>query len=135
MAGPGVTDTMSPGSIALLAQSDEVAFRATFVDEVPRSSKLYWRGLVLSRFDGKSWTQELPALYGRLYRPGQPPTSWQDNMELLGEEVQYSILLEPTNQNWLFSLTMPEGTIKEGIGLVRDFRFYSFSEIRSKLSY
>ena len=135
IARTGVTDTMSPGSIALLAQSDELAFRATFVDEVPPSSKLYWRGLVLSRFDGKSWTQELPALYGRLYRPGQPPTSWQDNMELLGEEVKYSIMLEPTSQNWLFSLTMPEGTTKEGIGLVRDFRFYSFREIRAKLRY
>ncbi len=135
VARTGVTDTMTPGNIALLTQSDELAFRATFAGEVPPLSKLYWRGLVLSRFDGESWTQELPALYGRIYRPDQPPTSWQDKMELLGEEVRYSILLEPTSQNWLFSLTMPEGTNKEGIGLVRDFRFYSFREIRSKLRY
>ena len=135
MAITGVTDTMTPGNIALLVQSDKLAFRATFADEVLPLSRLYWRGLVLSRFDGTSWTQELQALYGRLYRPGQRTTSWQDNMELLGEKVTYSIILEPTGQNWLFSLTMPEGSLKEGIGLVRDFRFYSLREIRSKLHY
>jgi protein-glutamine gamma-glutamyltransferase len=134
IARTGVTDSMTPGSIASLTQSDELAFRATFAGEVPPLSKLYWRGLVLSRFDGETWTQERLAFYGRLYRPGQP-TDWQDNMELLGDEVRYSILLEPTSQNWLFSLTMPEGSDKEGIGLVRDFRFYSFREIRSKLRY
>jgi len=134
IARSGVTDKMTPGSLAQLAQSDELAFRATFEGEVPSFSKLYWRGLVLSRFDGETWEQEDRGLYGRLYTPGRP-TSWLSNMELLGDTVNYSILLEPTNRNWMFSLTMPEPLDKKGVGLVRDFRFFSFREIRSKFRY
>ena len=38
----GVTDSMSPGDIALLTQSDELAFRVTFEGQVPRNRQLYW---------------------------------------------------------------------------------------------
>jgi transglutaminase-like putative cysteine protease len=134
VARTGVSDKMKPGSLSLLTQSDELAFRATFEGEVPAYSRLYWRGLVLSRFDGESWEQEDRGLYGRLYSPGRP-TSWIKNRELLGDTINYSIILEPTNRNWMFSLTMPEAIDKEGVGLVRDFRFFSFREIRSKFRY
>jgi protein-glutamine gamma-glutamyltransferase len=134
IARTGVTDKMTPGSLSQLTQSDELAFRATFEDEVPPNSQLYWRGLVLSRFDGHTWEQEDRGLYGRLHRP-DVPTNWMDNIELLGDTVNYTVLLEPTNRNWMFSLTMPETIDKKGVGLVRDFRFYSFREIRSKFRY
>lgn len=134
VARTGVGDTMTPGNIALLTQSDELAFRATFEGSAPVFSQLYWRGLVLSRLEGETWSQEDPGLYGRLARPNQPGP-WQDNMTLLGDQVKYSVILEPTNRNFLFSLTMPEPISKEGVGLVRDFRFYSFRKIRSKLRY
>jgi len=130
----GVTDRMKPGDIANLSQSDALAFRATFEGKAPVYSQLYWRGIVLSRLEGETWLQEEQQLYGRALQPGQP-TRWQGNMELLSYPVKYTVILEPTNQNWLFSLTMPEAMNQEGIGMVRDFRFVAFQEIRAKLRY
>jgi len=51
----GLSDTMSPGSIALLSQSDAIAFRVKFKGDVPPQSQLYWRGPVMPSFDGRSW--------------------------------------------------------------------------------
>lgn len=133
-ASMGVTDRMRPGDIAQLTQSDALAFRATFHGREPVFNQLYWRGIVLSRLEDETWSQEDQRHYRELLRPGLHP-SWQDNMELLSYPVTYSILLEPTNQNWLFSLTMPEVINQEGIGMIRDFRFYSVDEIRTKLRY
>lgn len=137
VAKTGVTDSMSPGNIAELVQSDALAFRATFEGEVPAYSQLYWRGLVLSYFNKghQSWTQERPGLYGRTLQGKNDVAAWKDNMEYLGDPVKYSVIMEPTNQNWVFSLTLPETTEQERLGLVRDFRFYSFQEIRARFQY
>jgi transglutaminase-like putative cysteine protease len=68
----GLSDTMSPGSIAQLSQSDAIAFRVQFKGDVPPQSQLYWRGPVMPSFDGRSWrvTQILGA-YPRF--PTPPP--------------------------------------------------------------
>lgn len=137
VARTGMSDTMSPGNIAELVQSPELAFRATFEGDIPSYSELYWRGLVLSSFDGETqtWSQERQGLYGRTLRNGEGRTAWADNMEYVGSPVSYSVIMEPTNRNWIFSLTLPESTDKSGMGLVRDFRFYSFREISSRFRY
>ena len=49
-AGTGVSDSMSPGDIARLSQSDKLAFRATFEGRVPPPEERYWRGIVMSHF-------------------------------------------------------------------------------------
>ena len=51
-AQSGLTDTMSPGNIANLIKSDAVVFRVQFEDQVPPYQTLYWRGPVLTLFDG-----------------------------------------------------------------------------------
>ncbi len=137
IARTGVTDTMSPGNIAELVQSDELAFRATFDGELPHYSELYWRGLVLSQFNAgnQSWTQERPGIYGATLQGKNDDAAWKDNMEYLGEPVSYSVIMEPTNQNWVFSLTLPEPSDMQRLGLVRDFRFYSFQEIGARFQY
>ena len=137
VARTGVTDTLAPGNIAQLVQSDELVFRATFEGPVPSSSLLYWRGIVLSYFDHEeqAWTQERPGVYGRTLRGKKDEVPWKDNMEYLGDEVKYSVVMEPTNQNWVFSLTLPEAESSGRIGLVRDFRFFSLQEINAKFRY
>lgn len=135
MARTGISDSMSPGEIATLTRSDELAFRVTFEGEVPENSKLYWRGLVFSRFDGKTWSQARTG-YGRR------PVEWANNLdapwdaliERLGEPVSYSVILEPTRRNWIFALPTPV-PLTEGIGLVRDFRLFSRRPIQSRLRY
>src|SRR5690606_5485312 len=51
----GLSDRMSPGDVSALSQSNAVAFRVRFEGQVPRSALLYWRGLVLWHFDGRTW--------------------------------------------------------------------------------
>jgi transglutaminase-like putative cysteine protease len=60
----GITDRLRPGSVSNLASSDELVFRAKFLNgEVPPRQALYWRGAILSLSSGLSWdrldTEEL----------------------------------------------------------------------------
>jgi transglutaminase-like putative cysteine protease len=97
-ATSGLSDTMSPGDISSLSMSDEVAFRVRFDGEVPESRDLYWRGLVMTRFNGRTWTGSEP-------RVGTPV---EDQISFRGEAVSYELTLEPTRQQWVFALDMPK---------------------------
>lgn len=63
-AQTGLSDTMQPGSISNLVQSNELAFNATFDGGyTPNQSDLYWRAITMSQFDGEQWLaddDELP---------------------------------------------------------------------------
>ena len=51
----GLSEEMSPGSINRLISSPAIAFRVKFDNEIPRHNQRYWRGAVLSLYDGKTW--------------------------------------------------------------------------------
>src|SRR5215471_1519157 len=52
----GFSDQLSPGRIAALANSSDVAFRAEFPGSSTRpSGPMYWRGVVMWRCDGMEW--------------------------------------------------------------------------------
>ena len=91
----GLSDEMSPGRIAQLIQSDEVAFRVSFEGPLPPPSQRYWRGPVLERFDGWTWSDldQLPLL--------------QQRMELRGRSYRYRITIEPHGRAWLLALDYP----------------------------
>jgi transglutaminase-like putative cysteine protease len=95
----GLSDTMAPGSISRLVQSDAVAFRAEFLGDdqsaPPPAAVRYWRGPVLEHFDGRAWT---PAS-----RPGPAPA-----IETEGSPVRYAVTVEPQNRNWIFALEVPD---------------------------
>ncbi|HEX5636390.1 MAG TPA: DUF3488 domain-containing protein, partial [Gammaproteobacteria bacterium] len=91
----GMSDTMTPGNIALLIQTDDLAFRVEFADSIPPQKKLYWRGLVLWYFDGRTWEQ------------GKQNENPRPTLEGYGQPVSYTITLEPHEKNWLFVLDMP----------------------------
>jgi transglutaminase-like putative cysteine protease len=95
-ATSGLSDEMSPGGIAKLANDDDPAFRVRFEGTPPPQSSLYWRGPVLSEFDGFTWRRERSKYY-----PGAP-------IEMLGAPVRYRITLEPTQQRWVFALDSVE---------------------------
>ena len=52
----GLSSSMAPGNISTLAQSSEMAFRAAFRQRTAGPGAVYWRGIVLDRFDGRAWT-------------------------------------------------------------------------------
>lgn len=55
-ATTGLSGSMQPGSISNLVRSGEIVFRAEFSGEAPSPRLRYWRGPVLSKFDGRTWT-------------------------------------------------------------------------------
>jgi len=90
----GLSDAMTPGSIADLALSGEIAFRVLFDGALPPPSKRYWRGPVLETFDGRTW---------RPY-PGVTP---RPRLTLLSPPIAYQTTLEGHNQRWLLALDAP----------------------------
>ena len=92
----GISDTLSPGDLSQLTRNDAVAFRVNFSGRVPEPRELYWRGPVLTEFDGRRWTGSLSMKHGAL-----------EEIEARGRETRYTVALEPTGQRWLFALDMP----------------------------
>ena len=98
MGTTGLSDSMEPGSIGSLSQSDEVAFRVEFDDAVPPSRERYWRGPVLDRFDGRRWSIDRE-------RPIARPPAVTPALE--AARVDYTVMLQPNNLRWLFALEQP----------------------------
>ncbi len=96
-ASSGLSDTMSPGDISSLSMSDAIAFRVSFAGDIPEPRDRYWRGLVLTTFNGRTWT-------GR--EPGRDPGAL-DQIEVRGDPIEYQVTMEPTQQQWIFALDMP----------------------------
>ncbi|MBQ5428966.1 MAG: DUF3488 domain-containing protein, partial [Neisseriaceae bacterium] len=60
-AQTGLSDTLSPGSFSQLIEDDEPAFNVVFKDNfVPKNNQLYWKTLIMSDFDGKTWKARQP---------------------------------------------------------------------------
>jgi transglutaminase-like putative cysteine protease len=85
---------MAPGLISELSLSDAVAFRVDFESPIPPPWLRYWRGPVLSHFDGREWTMSLQKPPAAFTRPEGAP-------------VIYTVTLEPHWKPWLFALDLP----------------------------
>ena len=92
----GLSATMQVGTIASLALDDSVAMRIRFEGPPPRQSDLYFRGPVLSSFDGRSWQPLRSGLPARM----QP----LPNLQVRGAPVNYLVTLEPNQRPWLLLL-------------------------------
>ena len=93
----GLGDKVSPGDITRLGQSDAVAFRVRFEGPVPEAAQRYWRGPVMSYFDGRAWTHRNRGLDTRKV-PQQAVNAPAYN---------YEITLEPHGRHWLLALESP----------------------------
>ncbi len=117
----GLQETVRPGDIASLTQSDELAFRAVVNGRVPPPNQLYWRGLVYSDFEAGSWraAERRRAASEPLTEPG---------------DLAYEVLLEPTMQTWLYTL---ENSTSEDPGIYRtvDGRLESREPVLSVFRY
>jgi len=97
MAGrSGLSGSMQVGSIASLALDDRIALRVRFEGTAPAQSALYFRGPVLSVFDGREWRVSTANLTPRPRTPA--------NLQLLGAPLRYEVTLEPNNRPWLLLL-------------------------------
>ncbi len=95
----GLSGTMEVGNVAKLALDDSVVMRIRFdtpEQKAPAASQLYFRGPVLSDFDGRQW---------RAPSVRQDPFAEQwalpANLRVRGEPVRYTVTLEPHQRPWL----------------------------------
>jgi len=107
----GVSDSMSPGDFSQLTRSRALAFRVSFENnQVPNPSQRYWRGLVFSQFDGRSWLRQNDNL---LNKPTEAnninkavshefTNSYKPNKN--SNNLRYQVVLEPTNTRWLYGI-------------------------------
>jgi transglutaminase-like putative cysteine protease len=135
-ANTGFSDRLSPGSIAALANSSEVAFRAEFPGSSARpSGPMYWRGLVMWRCNGMEWRAP--------YAPR--PEASSSALEFAGsgglpvpsanaKEIQQRITLAPNGARWMFALDRPIKAVP-GAMLARGDYLWSVQPIRKSRRY
>src|SRR6266436_572255 len=100
-ANTGFSDRFSPGSIAALANSSEIAFRAEFPGSSTRpSGPMYWRGVVMWRCNGMEW--RAPYAPRDLAGTGGLPVPSPN-----AKEIQQRITLAPNGARWMFALDRP----------------------------
>jgi transglutaminase-like putative cysteine protease len=58
LAKTGLSGSLRMGGIAEIALDDAIAFRVRFDGPPPAQQLMYWRGPVLSRFDGVEWRRQ-----------------------------------------------------------------------------
>jgi len=135
-ANTGFSDRLSPGSIAALANSSEIAFRAEFPGTNTRPpGPMYWRGVVMWRCNGMEWRAPYDP------RPKTPPST----PDVAGSgsvsvqspnarEIQQRITLAPHGARWMFALDHPIKTAR-GAMLARGDYLWSFQPIRKSRQY
>lgn len=132
----GLSDEMTPGDVANLAQSSRLAFRVSIFSDDPMGSDntesnlltnhaaQYWRVLTLEEFNGKTWRQSPIRTYTRRNNPAASITGdlSTELIRLSGANgagaatdtatTVLSIIAEPSYQPWLlsFGTSIPQPT-------------------------
>jgi transglutaminase-like putative cysteine protease len=126
----GLSDTMAPGTMTNLALSEDVAFRVRFDGAPPAQDRLYWRGVVLSHYDGRTWTR----IGGRLYRrDGDAMT-----LRVGGRPAPYEVTLEPSERRWLFTLELTPPALDvpgERVGVSDELESFTVRPIHQRVRY
>jgi len=107
-ANTGFSDRLSPGRIAALANSSEIAFRAEFPgSSAPPSGPMYWRGVVMWRCNGMEWRapytprSKSPSTMLDIERSRRLP------VQSSAKEIEQRITLAPHGARWMFALDRP----------------------------
>lgn len=119
-ARTGLSNRLSLGSVAELALDDSVAMTLRFFGPAPPPESLYFRGPVLSEFDGREWRPLSPGLFlPGLLRPDTRPDA--------ASGIDYEITLEPTK---VAVLPLPELTPGLPPGLPEDLRLRQRADLQ-----
>ncbi|WP_444924550.1 DUF3488 and DUF4129 domain-containing transglutaminase family protein [Microbulbifer sp. DLAB2-AF] len=128
----GVSDSMAPGDFTRLSKSAKPALRISFDGPIPPPEQRYWRGLVYSEFDGRTWRQGFgvdPRNGGRVYwNSGERP------LPQVGPRYRYQVIQEASRSPWLFALARPASD-SAGVGETADDRLVKRSPVYSRFAY
>jgi transglutaminase-like putative cysteine protease len=90
---------------------------------MPPNGTLYWRGPVLTDFDGKTWRMpEISQLARPRYSHGE-------------KLVTYAITLEPHQKTWLFALDIPAELPERGVSMLYDLQLRNIVPVNQRMRY
>jgi transglutaminase-like putative cysteine protease len=89
-ARTGLSDNLQLGDVAELANDESIAFRLRFEGQPPPAEQLYFRGPVLSDYDGREWRVD-----------SFTPPSAGDARSATVPRYRYEMTLEPLRIHWL----------------------------------
>lgn len=93
---PGLSDTMEPEQWLDLMADDTPALRVQFFGAAPEPQQRYWRGPVLTQFDGSAWRRDRDIEHLPLPQVDAGARGWD-----------YQIDYEPTDRRQLVALDLP----------------------------
>lgn len=108
-ARTGMSDTMAPGGFNRLLNDPSLAFMAFFDDPLPVGFQPYWRAVVLTQFDGTTWSIH------------NATDEAQGNSAGTGKAVAYTMQIEPQQAGYLPVLDVPlaapdgQGTLRRDL--------------------
>jgi hypothetical protein len=94
----GLSGSMRLGEVASIAEDESIAMRVRFFGPPPRPDQMYFRGPVLSSFDGREWTRLVPNFPADM-RP-------RLNLQTRGQPLPYELTIEPSRLPLLPMLEM-----------------------------
>ncbi len=94
----GLSGSLRLGAVASIAEDDSIALRLRFFGPAPLPHQLYFRGPVLSTFDGREWSRLQPTFVA-----AQRPRL---ELQLRGEPLRYEMTIEPSQLTLLPLLEM-----------------------------
>jgi len=119
----GLSEEVSPGDISELTLNDTVAFRVRFDGDLPPPAARYWRGPVMTEFDGFTWSRARAQAY------------FTPRVEPLGSPVSYTVTMEATGQRMLFALDLvsdwPESMARQSW----DYQLWTPSPVDAVIQY
>jgi transglutaminase-like putative cysteine protease len=132
----GFSDRLSPGSIAALANSSDVAFRAEFPGSSTRpTGPMYWRGVVMWHCDGMEWRAPYaPRPKSPSHTPNAAGSGDVSVQSSNAKEIQQRITLPSHGARWMFALDRPIKSVS-GAMLARGDYLWSVQPIRKSRQY
>ncbi|QTD43823.1 transglutaminaseTgpA domain-containing protein [Ottowia testudinis] len=130
----GLSSSMEVGNVAKLALDDGIAMRVKFEGAPPPQRALYFRGPVLTSFDGRHWTARGGSDGFEASGPPGPA-----DLQVTGEPIRYEVTLEPSNRPWLLTLdvagTPPELPANLRARMTADMQWLAYRPITELLRY
>ena len=106
----GLSNQLEFGAMNEIANDDSIAMRLRFEGDVPPPDQRYFRGPVLTRFDGKTWRAP----------DGRASQGWlrgRDDLATVGTPLRYEMTLEPLRIPVLPLLEMSPGPVGTELAL------------------
>jgi transglutaminase-like putative cysteine protease len=108
----GFSDRVQLGRIGQIQQSSAVVMHIQIDNDLQGAYDLKWRGIALSRFDGRVWSNsfaqaEVPRSPDGSYRLA-PAVPTNAPAKLPGRKIHYHVLMEPLGTNVFFLAERPQ---------------------------